>query len=160
MRAVRLLGVAVLGIAALVVTTVVEAADWDSIVPGQSTFETVRARFGDPGTRRTQKIEGYDTTEWVYDGDRAPAGIRRLTVAFGILLPEGFKANVVRLFRLEPAPGVFSEQTVIKGWGVPTAVGREGEFPSLAYDDGLLVILEHDRRNVRQMIFTVPQKKK
>ena len=160
MRAVRALGLVALAIAVLAPAAPAPAAEWDSIVPGKSTFETVRARFGEPGARKTEKVEGYDTTEWVYEADGAPAGIRRLTVWFGILLPDGYKPDTVRMFRLDPAPGVFSAYTIMTGWGRPTATGREGEFPSSFYDDGLLVIYERDGNRVRQMIFMMPQKPK
>jgi hypothetical protein len=148
-------------IAVVILATAVfaRAAEWDSIVPGQSTFDTVRARLGEPGSRKTEKVEGYDTTEWIYEGERSPRGIRRLTVAFGILRPDGFKPNLVRTFRLEPSPGVFTEPTILAGWGPPSAAGREGDFPALLYEDGLIVIFERDAYNVQQMIFTVPQKR-
>jgi hypothetical protein len=146
--------------AILLTAAAAHAAEWDSIVPGKSTFETVRARLGEPSTRATQKVEGYDTTDWVYEPDRAPRGIRRLAISFGLLSPQGFRPDVVRVFRMEPAPGVFTQRTVIAGWGRPSASGREGDFPALLWDDGLLVIFERDQWNVRQMIFTVPQPKK
>ena len=155
----RLMQALVFASAVLSAASAARAAEWDSIVPGQSTFNTVRERLGEPGSRKTEKVEGYDTTEWVYEGERAPRGIRRLTIAFGILLPQGFLPDTVRVFRLEPAPGVFTERTVLTGWGRPSAAGREGDFPSLMYQDGLIVIFERDGRNVRQMIFTVPQVK-
>jgi hypothetical protein len=43
----------------------------------------VSARFGAPSRQTHAKVEGYDTTEWVYEDTRAPDGIRKMIVNFG-----------------------------------------------------------------------------
>lgn len=146
-------------LALFVLVGAADAADWGSIVPGETTMEAVRTRYGLPVSRRTEKVEGYDTTEWVYEGQRAPRGIQRLTVSFGLLTPRGFRPEVVRLFRLEPVRGVFTQRTVRDGWGQPSAAGREAGWPSLLYDSGLIVVFDRDGEVVREMIFTLPQKR-
>lgn len=152
----RLLVLLALGVFALVCA--VDAADWGAIVPGESTIETVRARYGEPTTRRSEKVEGYDTTDWIYEGPGAPRGLRRLTVSFGLLTPAGFRPDVVRVFRLEPVAGLFTDRIVRSAWGPPSATGQEGGWPAMLYDQGLIVVFEKDGEVVREMIFTLPQK--
>jgi hypothetical protein len=144
-------------VVALVLVSGAHAADWGSIVPGESTIETVRARYGEPAARKTEQVDGYDATEWVYEGDRAPRGLRRLTISFGLLTPGGFRPELVRVFRLEPVPGGFTQRTVRDGWGQPSATGQEGSWPAVRYDQGLIVVFERDGEQVREMIFTLPQ---
>ena len=132
-------------------------AEWGAIVPTQSTIESVRGRYGEPTKRSTVKVDGYDTTEWVYEGDRAPGGLRRLVVSFGFLTPQGFRPEIVRTFRLYPLPGIFTQRTVVLGWGEPSGVGREGGEPALFYMEGLIVVFEADGWKVKEMIFTPPQ---
>jgi hypothetical protein len=149
---------AMLVVLALPLVCEVDAAEWGTIVPGDSTIETVRARYGLPTTRRNEKVDGYDTTTWVYEGPGAPRGLRRLTVSFGLLKPAGFRPEVVRVFRLEPAPGVFTRNIIRSAWGPPSATGQEGGWPAILYDQGLIVVFERDGEQVREMIFTLPQK--
>ena len=134
-----------------------QGAEWGAIVPAQSTIESVRGRYGEPAKRSTVKVDGYDTTEWVYEGDRAPRGLRRLVVSFGFLTPQGFRPEIVRTFRLYPLPGIFTQRTVVIGWGEPSGVGREGGEPALFYLQGLIVVFEADGWRVKEMIFTPPQ---
>jgi hypothetical protein len=133
------------------------AAEWGTIAPGTTTLEAVRKRYGEPTRRSTQKVEGYDTTEWVYEGERAPRGIRRATVEFGLLTDSGFKPDIVRLLRLEPASGVFTRTTVLRGWGRPSRVGKEGDAPLFYYETGLIVLFDKDGWMARRMLFTPPQ---
>ena len=133
------------------------AAEWGSITPGTSTKGEVRALYREPTRAVNRTVEGYDVTDWIYERDRAPGGIVRLTIEFGLLVGSGFKPDVVRTFRLEPAPGVFTRRSIISGWGLPYAAGREGETPEFYYEEGLLVLFNKDGWNVEQLVFTPPQ---
>jgi hypothetical protein len=164
MRTVRhaaLLSVAM--VAALVVVLAVpapapaHAAEWGAIAPGESTIETVRARYGEPTRSEALKIESYDAKQWVYERDRAPAGIRRLTVEFGLLTPAGYQADVVRVLRLEPNPGIFTRNTILIGWGVPSRAGKDNEAPVFFYRAGLLVEFDKEGWLAVRMTFTPPQ---
>ncbi|MBI2161985.1 MAG: hypothetical protein HYU25_16680 [Candidatus Rokubacteria bacterium] len=133
------------------------AAEWGTIVPGTSTTDSVRAQYGQPTKSQAQQVEGYDTTQWVYEGVQAPAGIVRLTVDFGLLTAAGYKKDVVRSFRLDPKPGVFNRTLVMDGWGTPTRIGRDGEFEVFLYEHGLLVYFDKEGRIAQALIFTPPQ---
>ena len=100
------------------------AADWGAISPGASTIETVRERYGAPSRETRQKLEGYDTIQWVYEGARAPAGMKRMIVEFGLLTPGGYRPNLVRTFTLEPKPRIFDHVAVMNGWGIPDGVAE------------------------------------
>lgn len=132
-------------------------ADWGAIVPGASTMESVRARYGPPTRTQTQKVEGYDTTTWIYEDAQAPTGMTRMTVDFGLLQARGFAHNVVRSFRLEPHRGVFTRDIVLTGWGRPTGVKTEGGNESFYYEDGLIVIFDKEAWSAETMVFTPPQ---
>lgn len=154
----RRVALVLLGLAGLVaVTAPAPAAEWGTIVPGVSTTDAVRAQYGQPTKSQAQKVEGYDTTQWIYEGAAAPAGIARLTVDFGLLTAAGYKKDVVRSFRLDPKPGVFNRTLVLDGWGPPAKVGREGGLEVFLYDQGLLVYFDQEGRLVQSMIFTPPQ---
>ena len=135
----------------------VAAAEWGTITPGASTMDTVRAQYGGPTRTETQKVEGYDTTSWVYEGAQAPTGMTRMVVDFGLLQAGGFQRSLVRAFRLEPHRGVFTRDTVLAGWGRPTGFGKEGDNNSFFYADGLLVIFDKDAWSAITMVFTPPQ---
>lgn len=133
------------------------AAEWGGISPGTTTMDAVRGRYGPPSREVTQKVEGYDTRQWIYEGGRAPSGIRRLTVEFGMLTPAGFRRDVVRLFMLEPARGVFDRQVILTGWGKPSGATPPGEPPAFYYQDGLIVYFDRDGQSAERMVFTPPQ---
>jgi len=133
------------------------AADWGNIVPGRTTDEMVQAQYGPPTEKSQIKIEGYDTTQWVYEGARAPAGITRMVVDFGLLTPTGYKPRVVRTFRLEPKPGAFGPTSVIMGWGPPDHQDTLDGFPVMVYASGLLVYLDAERKTALSMVFTLPR---
>jgi hypothetical protein len=136
----------------------VAASDWGGIYPGTTTVEQVRARYGAPTKESRPKVEGYDTLQLVYEGDRAPSGIVRMTVDFGILTPGGYKAGVVRLLTLEPKPFIFGRNTVIQGWGVPDGIADNADGgATLVWNDGLMVVLDSERLTARTLIFSVPQ---
>jgi hypothetical protein len=133
------------------------AAEWGGIVPGMSTMETVRGRYGPPTRQATQKVEGYDTTQWVYEGAQAPVGFVRMTVDFGLLQDTRYRPDVVRAFTLEPKHNVFTRAAVLDGWGRPSGARRDGEIMSYFYDEGLIVYFDADGWAVRSMVFTPPQ---
>jgi len=134
------------------------ATEWGGIEPGVSGKEEVRKRYG-PATREsTKKVEGYDTTEWIYEGNRAPAGLIRMTVEFGLLAPDKqYKPDVVRILRLDPKPLIFPKPTIIDGWGPPDLEGKQNDRDMHVYRDGLVVIFDADGIAAATMFFTPPQ---
>ena len=155
MRAIRLIA-AVLGLA-LGLPVAACALGWGGIDPAETTIEQVRERYGAPSKETKQKVESYDTTTWIYEAGNAPAGIKRMVVDFGILKPDGYKPNLVRIFTIEPNPSIFAVQTVIDGWGLPTAAGDQDGYPTMLYEAGLVVVFDKQTLWVESMIFTVPQ---
>jgi hypothetical protein len=133
------------------------AAEWGGLIPATSTMDSVRAQFGAPTRTESQKVEGYDTTTWIYEGTQAPTGMTRMVVEFGLLQAAGFQHNVLRSFRLEPHPGVFTRVTVLTGWGRPTGVSEQGGSDSFYYEDGLVVIFDTEAWSAINMVFTQPQ---
>jgi hypothetical protein len=134
------------------------AASWSTIEPGVSTQEDVRGRFGPPSRESQKKVDGYDTMDWVYEGGRAPSGIIRMTVEFGLLTPQGYKANSVRALRLEPKPMIFGRNTIVDGWGVPERMAEQGDRDVFLYESGLIVTFDKDGASATSMVFMVPQK--
>jgi hypothetical protein len=114
-------------------------------------------RYGPPSQETKQKVDTYDTTTWIYEAGKAPAGINRMVVDFGILRPDGFKANLVRVFVIEPRPSIFAVQTIVDGWGLPSAAGESGGFPTMVYEAGLVVVFDKQTLWAESMTFTVPQ---
>jgi len=153
MRALFLL----LGLVVLV-TAPAPASDWGQIKPGTSTQAEVRSRYGAPTRETPQKVDGYDTLQWLYEGPQAPIGMTKMTVDFGLLTPSGYRKEVVRTFRLEPKHHVFNRKLVVDGWGPPSRAGKEGELEFFLYAEGLLVYFGKDENEVLAMIFTLPQK--
>ena len=134
------------------------AAGWGSINPGTSTVEDVRSRYGQPSRESQKKVEGYDTAEWVYEGARAPHGMVRMAVEFGLLTPQGYKGNVVRVMRLEPKPGIFARDLVVDGWGVPERMAEQGDRDVFLYESGLIVTFDQAGLSAVSMVFMLPQK--
>ena len=151
MRALRALALVIL------LATPVAASEWGQIKPGETLLAAIRARYGAPTKETSQKIEGYDAVQWVYEGARAPAGIMRMTVDFGLLTPAGYRKDVVRTFKLEPKPEIFNRKLIIDGWGSPTRAGKEGDLEFFLYQEGLLVYFEKDGEGAIALIFTPPQ---
>ena len=133
------------------------AAEWDTIAPGQTTQEAVRARYGAPTRTTSQKIEGYDSLQWLYEGAQALKGFTRATIDFGVLTPTGYRPELVRAMRLEPRPGVFTRTTVLQGWGSPQRFGKEKDADVFFYESGLLVYFTKDGSLAEAMVFTPPQ---
>ncbi len=133
------------------------AAEWGGITPGVSTPEAVRERYGAPSRESRQTMEGHETTQWVYEGAQAPAGMKRMVVDFGLLTPQGYRPALVRLFTLEPNPGIFQNRTVLAGWGLPDRVGTDGGREVFFYTSGLVVYFTPDGADAASMLFTIPQ---
>jgi len=134
------------------------AADWGTITPGTTTTEQVRAQYGGPTRATTQKADNYDTTQWVYEEAQAPVGMIRMTVDFGLLAEGTYRANIVRSFKLEPRPGVFTRQMIAAGWGEPTSVSPPGDRPPrIFYASGLFVTFDKDGLIAESMLFMPPQ---
>ena len=133
------------------------ASGWANVDPGMTTTVEVRERFGAPSRETHAKVEGYDTTQWIYEGSRAPAGLLRITVDFGILTPAGYKPTTVRLLKLEPKPFIFGRLTVVQGWGIPDSVGTTEGVTTFFYRDGLFVVFDKEETSATSMIFSVPQ---
>jgi hypothetical protein len=148
----------VLGLALVIIASgSVSAAEWDGVRPGLSTQDTVRAHFGSPTKQLSQKVDGYDSVVWVYEGDQAPRGMVRVTLGFGLLTPAGYRADIARVMRLEPRPGVFTRNNVVTGWGPPQQTGNEKGADVFFYEAGLMVFFDKDAGSAKTMIFTPPQ---
>jgi len=137
---------------------IAHAAEWDTIRPGESTQEAVRSQFGQPTRVSSQKIEGYVSAQWLYEGAQTPRGVKRLLVDFGLLTPQGYRANLVRQMLVEPRPGIFTRPMVLAGWGEPDATAVEGEARVMQYRSGLFVYFDRNGWNAERMYFTPPQK--
>jgi hypothetical protein len=133
------------------------AAEWGGITPGVSTRENVSERYGQPSRESRQALEGYETIQWVYEGARAPVGLKRMVVDFGLLTAQGYRTNVVRSFLLEPKPGVFQRRTVINGWGAPDGVSIQDGHQVFFYKSGLVVYFPERGADATSMLFTPPQ---
>lgn len=133
------------------------AADWGAIVPGETTQDAVRVRYGAPTRTLAQRVDGYQTVQWIYEGAQAPAGLVRMTIDFGLVRPGGYQPQVVRMLKLEPKPGAFSKDTVVNGWGPPARFGNEGEAPVYFYNEGLVVYFDKAGWMATLMVFLPPQ---
>ena len=141
----------------LALASPVAASEWREIKPGGSTMTDVRARFGAPSRETAQKIEGYDTMQWVYEGPRAPVGMIKVTVDFGLKTSTAYNKETVRSFTLEPKHDVFNRQLVLYGWGPPDRLGKQGETEFFLYREGLLVYFDKTGDQAVSMTFTPPQ---
>jgi len=134
------------------------ASEWGGIQPGVTTREQVNDRYGPPSKENRPKIEGYDTIQWVYENTRAPEGITRMTVDFGVLGPSGFVSNLVRTLTLEPKPLIFGRMTLIQGWGLPDGISNNPDGSvNLLWKDGLFVTLNQEGEEAAVMVFAPPQ---
>jgi len=145
-------------LALVALASIAQAAEWDTMRPGVTTQEAVRAHLGQPAKVTSAKVEGYDTAEWVYESGNAPPGMVRMVVAFGLLTPQGYRADVLRMIRLEPGAGAFPKATVLAGWGPPQGVGKEKDRDVFFYESGLLVYFDPLGALAETMIFTPPQR--
>lgn len=132
-------------LASMVVSGLAAAAGWGGITAGVTTREEVETLFGRPTRQRVVAEEGQTGTEWTYVGERAPRGLERLVVGFGLLGPDGFAPDLVRSLTLYPKPRVFTAEMIGQGWGKPDAIGTEEQTgrPAMRYDqEGLLVVMD------------------
>lgn len=134
------------------------AVEYADIVPGTSTQADVRARHGAPTKSVPQKVDGFDTVQWAYEGTQAPVGTRRMAVDFGLKNAAGFRAEVVRDVRLDLQPGAFNQSNIIGGWGMPTLTSPPGhQPPTFVYASGLIVYFDKNGWMAESMLFTPPQ---
>jgi hypothetical protein len=146
-----------LALLAVALAFAVHAAEWGLIVPGTSTFDAVRERYGAATRVDRQKVEGFDTQTWTYEGEQAPVGMQRMTVEFGLKSASGFRPDVVRDFKIEPRPGAFNRGIIVSGWGPPDKIGRTNDRDVFLYQEGLLVYFDPEGWNAIMMVFTLPQ---
>ncbi|HSL51475.1 MAG TPA: hypothetical protein VK878_20570 [Candidatus Deferrimicrobiaceae bacterium] len=149
---------AVLVVAGLLAASAIGfAEEWGGIEPGVTTLEQVRARYGAPSREMRAKVDNYDTVQWIYEGNRSPAGFQRMTADYGLLTPQGYKPTVVRVLRLEPKAKVFGRNTVLQGWGAPDGIARQNDQDSLFYKSGLVVTFNKEGTDAVLLTFTPPQ---
>jgi hypothetical protein len=138
------------------------AASWGGITPGETMRQEVEARYGAPSRTQTVTEEGRTSAEWTYVGERAPRGLERMVVGYGLLRGTAFVPDVVRVLTLYPKPGVFRVQVLAQGWGKPEALGSDERTgrSAMRYDtQGLLVILDKTGQWAETMVFA-PQPKR
>jgi len=150
-----LVGLTIVGL--LMAPSDAPAEEWGGIDPGVTTIEQVRARYGAPSKETRAKVEGHDTIQWVFEDARAPGGIQRMTVDYGLLTPQGYKPTVVRTLRLEPKSKVFGKNTVAQAWGPPDAVGSQNDQETFFYKSGLIAIFNKEGTDSVLLTFTPPQ---
>lgn len=138
--------------------TAASGEEWMGMVPGKSDKAAVRATFGPPSREVAKKEEGYDTTEWLYEGARAPAGATKLLVQFGLLRDRTFRADVVRALTYFPKPNIFPAPLILEGWGPPDKRGTDSTGRTVFfYRRGLIVTLDQEGRETLEMLFTIEQ---
>jgi hypothetical protein len=133
------------------------ALEWGLINPGETSMDAVRQRYGNPTKTTTQKLDGYDSAQWVYEEAQAPTGMVRMVVEFGMLTPKGYLPQIVRSVLLHPKPGTFNRPLIVQGWGPPTATGEQSGSPAYLYEDGLFVVFDAAVWEVQTMLFIPKQ---
>ena len=136
--------------------TAARAATWGGIAPGQTTRRDVEARYGKPSRERTVTEEGRTVVEWTYVGDRAPQGVDRMVLSFGLIRGGSFVPDLVRALTLYPKQEVFRVPVIVQGWGKPDAIGTDSVSgrPAFRYDAlGLLVLLDKTGAWAEMMLF-------
>ena len=139
-----MLGLA-LAVAVLAAGGDVVAETWGGITPGESTRPDVERLYGRPSRERSLVEEGRTVAEWTYAEDRAPRGLVRMVVTYGLMSGGRFAPDVVRSVTLYPKSQVFTLQVIASGWGEPDAIGTEEATgrPSFHYRTrGLLIIFD------------------
>jgi hypothetical protein len=133
------------------------AEQWGGIEPGETTVAVVKSLRGSPSRTTKQKVDGYDTEEWIYEDAKAPGGIRRMTVDFGLMTAAGYRPDLVRSLKIDPKPGAFDKTSITTGWGPPAGFGKDGDVEFFFYKEGLFVYFAPDGHAVTTMTFTPPQ---
>jgi len=121
------------------------AESWGGLTPGETKQAGVEAIHGKASRERPLVEEGRTVAEWTYAGDRAPRGLERMVVTFGLMVDGRFAPDIVRSVTLYPKPHVFSLAAISNGWGKPDAIGTEESTgrPSFHYrSQGLFIILD------------------
>lgn len=157
--AVRALGALLAGLTGLG-PRVAAGEAWGGLVPGETRRAEVEARYGRPTRERTVTEEGRTGAEWTYLAERAPRGLDRMVVSFGLIRPEGFVPDLVRSVAIYPRPRVFTVETIAAGWGTPDAIATEEATgrPAFRYDArGLFVILDRTGAWAEMLLFAPPQ---
>ena len=132
--------------------------EWMGVAPGKADKAAVRAVFGPPTREVTKKEEGYDTSEWIYEGGKAPAGATRLVVQFGLLRGGTFRAEMVRALTYFPKRNIFLRAAIVDGWGAPDKTGTDSTGRIVFfYRRGFVATLDKDGRETLEMLFTVEQ---
>jgi len=146
----------VVGLIVLFLAGSAGAAGWGTITPGETTRRDVEARYGRPSHERQVMEGGLTGAEWTYVGDRAPAGLDRMVVGFGLLRPAGFAPDVVRALILYPKPRVFTLLELTTGWGKPDGIGTDSQTGRslLRWEGrGILVYLDRTGEYAELMVF-------
>jgi hypothetical protein len=138
----------------------VAAEAWGGLTPGISLRRDVEALYGKPSRERAVVEEGRTALEWTYAGERAPGGVERMVVSFGLLRGGAFEPDLVRAISVYPRPHVFSLRAITNGWGTPDGIGTEEATgrPSLHYRTrGLLIVLDRTGSWAELLLFAPPQ---
>jgi hypothetical protein len=123
----------------------VGAENWGGITPGETTRADVERLYGRPSRERSMVDEGRTVAEWTYAEDRAPRGLVRMVINYGLMSGERFLPDVVRSVTLYPKPQIFTLPAISRGWGEPDAIGTEEASgrPSFHYRTrGLLIVFD------------------
>jgi len=137
------LGLALAG--ALLAGGDVGAESWGGITPGETMRAGVESLYGRPSRERSMVDEGRTVAEWTYAEDRAPKGLVRMVVNYGLMSGGRFVPDVVRSVTLYPKAQVFPLRAISSGWGEPDAIGTEESTgrPSFHYrTKGLLIVFD------------------
>jgi hypothetical protein len=138
------------------------AGSWGGVTPGETLRRDVESRYGAPSRTQNVTEEGRTSVEWTYSGERAPQGMERMVVSYGLLRGTTFVPDVVRALTLYPKPGVFRVQAISAGWGKPEGIGTDQQTgrSALRFDaQGLFVILDKTGQWAETMVFAPPQKR-
>jgi hypothetical protein len=132
------------------------AESWGGLTPGETLRGGVESLYGKPSRERALVEEGRTVMEWTYAGDRAPRGLERMVINYGLTSGATFKPDIVRAIVLYPKPHVFSMRSISSGWGSPDAVGTEEATgrPSFHYQGkGLLIIFDKTGSWAEMLLF-------
>ena len=125
LRLVRFMLGLTLGVLAVAGARDLAAESWGGLTPGETARSGVENLYGRPSRERALVEEGRTVAEWTYAGDRAPRGLDRMVISFGLASGPTFNPDIVRSIVLYPKPHVFSLRSISNGWGPPDAVGTE-----------------------------------
>jgi len=136
------------------------AESWGGLTPGETLRGGVESLYGRPSRERPLVEEGRTVLEWTYSGERAPRGVERMVINFGLASGATFNPDVLRSIVLYPKAHVFSMLSISHGWGPPDAVGTEEATgrPSFHYrTKGLLIIFDKTGSWAEMLLFAPKQ---